>query len=41
MADSPEKLYGQAIGSSYQKQGLALSKQFRAIESARSAVPKS
>jgi dCTP deaminase len=41
MADSPEKLYGQAIGSSYQKQGLALSKQFKAIESARSAVPKS
>ena len=41
MADSPEKLYGQGIGSSYQSQGLALSKQFRAIESARSAVPKS
>jgi len=41
MADSPEKLYGQSIGSSYQSQGLALSKQFRAIESARSAVPKS
>jgi dCTP deaminase len=40
MANSPEKLYGQAIGSSYQRQGLALSKQFRAIESARSAVPK-
>ena len=28
MANAPEKLYGQAIGSSYQKQGLALSKQF-------------
>ena len=41
MANAPEKLYGQAIGSSYQKQGLALSKQFKAIESARSAVPKS
>jgi dCTP deaminase len=40
MANSPEKLYGQAIGSSYQRQGLALSKQFRAIETARSAVPK-
>lgn len=30
MANIPEKLYGQAIGSSYQQQGLALSKQFRA-----------
>lgn len=29
MAAVPEKLYGQAIGSSYQQQGLALSKQFR------------
>jgi len=29
MASVPEKLYGQAIGSSYQQQGLALSKQFR------------
>ncbi len=29
MADVPDKLYGQAIGSSYQQQGLALSKQFR------------
>jgi hypothetical protein len=29
MADAPEKLYGQAIGSSYQQQGLALPKQFR------------
>jgi len=25
----PDKLYGQAIGSSYQRQGLALAKQFR------------
>jgi dCTP deaminase len=41
MADIPDKVYGQAIGSSYQQQGLALSKQFKAIESARSAVPKS
>jgi hypothetical protein len=31
MADVPDKLYGQAIGSSYQQQGLALSKQFRTI----------
>jgi len=29
MANAPDKLYGQAIGSSYQQQGLALSKQFR------------
>jgi len=29
MADVPEKLYGQVIGSSYQQQGLTLSKQFR------------
>ena len=29
MADRPDKLYGQGIGSSYQQQGLALSKQFK------------
>jgi dCTP deaminase len=29
MADVPDKLYGQGIGSSYQQQGLALSKQFK------------
>jgi dCTP deaminase len=29
MANVPEKIYGQVIGSSYQQQGLALSKQFR------------
>jgi len=29
MADIPDILYGQQIGSSYQQQGLALSKQFR------------
>jgi dCTP deaminase len=29
MAAMPDKVYGQAIGSSYQQQGLALSKQFR------------
>jgi dCTP deaminase len=29
MANVPEKIYGQGIGSSYQQQGLALSKQFR------------
>src|SRR5271154_4309739 len=28
MANIPEKIYGQGIGSSYQQQGLALSKQF-------------
>jgi dCTP deaminase len=41
MTDVPDKLYGQAIGSSYQQQGLALSKQFKPAESALSAVPKS
>ncbi len=40
MANAPEKLYGQAIGSSYQQQGLALSKQFKTVEAARSAAPK-
>lgn len=29
MMSVPDKIYGQAIGSSYQQQGLALSKQFR------------
>jgi dCTP deaminase len=38
MADVPDKLYGQAIGSSYQQQGLALSKQFR-TNAAKSAQP--
>jgi len=33
MADVPDKLYGQGIGSSYQHQGLALSKQFRTVQS--------
>jgi hypothetical protein len=28
MAERPEKVYGQAIGSSYQYRGLTLSKQF-------------
>lgn len=41
MANLPEKVYGQAIGSSYQQQGLALSKQFKPVETARSAAPKS
>ncbi|MGA9885531.1 MAG: 2'-deoxycytidine 5'-triphosphate deaminase [Candidatus Acidiferrales bacterium] len=35
MASIPDKLYGQAIGSSYQQQGLALSKQFRVNSAAR------
>ena len=34
MASVPDKLYGQAIGSSYQQQGLALSKQFRVAPAA-------
>jgi dCTP deaminase len=35
MAAIPDKLYGQAIGSSYQQQGLALSKQFRVASAGR------
>lgn len=31
MAGIPDKLYGQGIGSSYQQQGLALSKQFKVV----------
>ena len=38
MANVPDKLYGQGIGSSYQKQGLALSKQFRTAASVRLAA---
>jgi dCTP deaminase len=41
MASVPEKLYGQAIGSSYQQQGLALSKQFKiATPTAQAAAAK-
>jgi dCTP deaminase len=29
MAEKPERVYGMSIGSSYQEQGLALSKQFQ------------
>jgi dCTP deaminase len=29
MADRPDHVYGQSIGSSYQSQGLALAKQFK------------
>jgi hypothetical protein len=29
MAAKPDKVYGGSIGSSYQQQGLALSKQFK------------
>ncbi|MGH9737588.1 MAG: 2'-deoxycytidine 5'-triphosphate deaminase [Candidatus Acidiferrales bacterium] len=38
MASVPDKLYGQAIGSSYQQQGLALSKQFRVGAANREAA---
>lgn len=38
MASIPDKLYGQAIGSSYQQQGLALSKQFRVGAANREAA---
>jgi dCTP deaminase len=41
MASVPDKIYGQAIGSSYQQQGLALSKQFRTARAdAQSAAVK-
>ncbi|MGH9718428.1 MAG: 2'-deoxycytidine 5'-triphosphate deaminase [Candidatus Acidiferrales bacterium] len=39
MASIPDKLYGQSIGSSYQQQGLALSKQFRVANAARESAP--
>jgi dCTP deaminase len=29
LTDNPDRLYGQDIGSNYQRQGLALAKQFR------------
>src|SRR2546426_6864658 len=32
MAKEPDKIYGPSIGSSYQQQGLALSKQFKREE---------
>ena len=38
MADVPNKLYGQAIGSSYQQQGLALPKQFKTTPSVELAA---
>lgn len=38
MASIPDKLYGQAIGSSYQQQGLALSKQFRVASTPRESA---
>jgi dCTP deaminase len=34
MASKPDRVYGASIGSSYQKQGLALSKQFKRPEAA-------
>lgn len=40
MAAIPDKLYGQAIGSSYQQQGLALSKQFRVTPSGAAAAKR-
>jgi dCTP deaminase len=42
MAATPEKVYGKSIGSSYQEQGLALSKQFKRADRQRdSAEPRS
>ena len=40
MAEVPDLLYGQAIGSSYQKQGLALSKQFKTTVTAQAGAQK-
>jgi dCTP deaminase len=41
MAQIPQKVYGRAIGSSYQQQGLALSKQFkRGVSAGPMASPK-
>jgi dCTP deaminase len=31
LTDTPDRLYGSAIGSSYQRQGLQLSKQFKPL----------
>ncbi len=38
MAACPDKVYGQGIGSSYQQQGLALSKQFKKVPTAQPAA---
>jgi hypothetical protein len=34
MSSEPDKVYGVSIGSSYQQQGLALSKQFKRPDAA-------
>jgi len=36
LTDRPDRLYGQGLGSSYQDQGIALSKHFRPLDLARS-----
>jgi dCTP deaminase len=38
MASKPERVYGASIGSSYQQQGLALSKQFQRPESHSNSI---
>ena len=38
MASKPERVYGVSIGSSYQQQGLALSKQFKRPEAHRGSI---
>jgi dCTP deaminase len=40
MAAVPEKVYGKAIGSSYQEQGLALSKQFKRADQQTDSSPQ-
>jgi len=39
MAAKPDKVYGGTIGSNYQQQGLALSKQFKRAQFASGATP--
>jgi hypothetical protein len=39
MADRPKKVYGSGIGSSYQQQQLALSKQFKKADGAATGSP--
>ena len=39
MAETPDRIYGASIGSSYQQQGLALSKQFKIDQQYPSGAP--
>jgi dCTP deaminase len=35
LTEAPERVYGQGIGSNYQRQGLKLSKHFKAFDPAQ------